>query len=160
MILPDAERLASAFLRGHVGVSALVGDRVYTAYPANAGTAPLVLVQRVGGAPPIARPLVLDRATLQLDAYGGTKAQAHELVATVLDALSELAGVRPEGTVAGRELGPIRWQPDETFTPHRPRYVADVTLYVRPAAVMAGATDRTPAVTGDDGPAVTVGGPG
>ena len=131
-LIPDAERMVSAFLRESPEVIALVGDRVYCAFPANAGNAPLVIVQRFGGAPAFSQPLILDAADLQLDAYGGSKVVAHELVATVRGVLSTLEGLaRPEGVCSAVRFGTLAWRPDETFTPSRPRYVADVTVHVR-----------------------------
>jgi hypothetical protein len=136
LLLPDVERLVSSYLRAHTRVAALVADRVYTAFPAEAGAEPLVLVQRIGGTPPLSHPLVVDEAQLQVDAYGGSKAAAWLVFSTVLSAFDELEGaVRPEGTVAAVRQGSIRWQPDDTFTPSRPRYVGDLTLTTRPAAV-------------------------
>jgi Protein of unknown function (DUF3168) len=132
--LPDVERLASSYLRSHAGVVALVGDRVYTAFPSQAGAEPLVLVQRIGGIPPLSHPLVIDEAQLQVDTYGGRKVDAWAVMARVLVAFDELEGqVRPEGSVSAVRQGAIRWQPDDTYTPGRPRYVADVTLTTRPA---------------------------
>jgi hypothetical protein len=139
-LLPDAEQVASAFLRRAPRVAALVGDRVYTAFPAQAGGAPLVLVQRVGGEPPFSYPLVADAAQLQLSTYGGGKKEAHTLAATVRACLHELAGtVQPEGTVAGVTFGFFQYLPDETYRPARPRYVFDVTITTRAAPVSAGA---------------------
>jgi hypothetical protein len=134
-LLPDAERLVSAFLRGHARIVALVGDRVYTAYPAKAGTTSLLLVQRVGGDVPFSQPLVVEHAQLQFDAYGGPKAAAYELAATARAVLTELEGaVRPEGNVAGVRFGTVQWLPDETFSPPRPRYVFDTTMTMRASA--------------------------
>ena len=81
-LLPDAERMVSAFLREDARMQALVGDRIYTAFPAQAGPDALLLIQRVGGTPPLSVPLVVDAAELQLDAYGGPKAKAYQLAAT------------------------------------------------------------------------------
>ena len=131
--LPDVERLVSSYLRAHAMVEGLIGERVFTAYPAKAGEGPLVLVQRIGGTPPLSHPLVVDEAQLQIDAYGGGKALAWAVMATVLAAFDELEGqVRPEGSVAAVRQGAIRWQPDDTFKPARPRFIADVTLTTRP----------------------------
>ena len=138
--LPDVERLVSSYLRAHAGTAAIVADRVYTAFPrqVSGDRSPLVLVQRIGGTPPLSHPLVVDEAQLQVDAYGGGKALAWELLATVLAAFDELEGaVRPEGSIAAVRQGAIRWQPDDTFDPFWPRFVADVTLTTRPAAVPA-----------------------
>lgn len=140
ILLPDVERLVATYLRAHADVVALVGDRVYTAFPAQAGGECLVLLQRFGGSPPLSRPLVVDEAQMQVDAYGGTKAQAHEVLVTVLAALAELPDVVTAiGHVSNVGQGARRYLPDETFTPHRPRYVADLTLTTRPAAAPLGA---------------------
>lgn len=134
ILLPDVERLVSSYLRADAAVAALVGDHVYTVFPAQAGSGPLVLVQRIGGFPPLSHPLVVDEAQLQIDAYGGGKALAWAVLATVLAAFDDLQGlVRPEGSVAAVRQGAVRWQPDDTFKPARPRFVADVTLTTRPA---------------------------
>ena len=139
-LLTDAERLVSGFLRRNARMAALVQDRVFTVFPAKAGSAPMLLVQRVGGEPPLSQPLVVDAAQLQLDAYGGPKALAHELAATARAVLTELEGTaQPEGICAGIRFGVFRWLPDETYTPPRPRYVFDVTATVRMAAVVPAA---------------------
>ena len=130
-ILPDAERVLSSWLREQPEIVALVADRVYTAFPAKAGSAPLVLVRRWGGEPPVPTPLVLDLATVQLDAYGGTKAQAWEVAATCRAVCAE----RGRGDAYGPTIivRAARFQPDEIFNPPRPRYVCDLDVYVRPA---------------------------
>lgn len=131
MILPDAERVLSAWLREQPEVAALLGERVYTAYPARAGDAPLVLVRRFGGEPPFPTPLVLDLANVQADAYGGTKAQAWEVAATV----RAVCAARGRGDTTGPTIlvRTVRYLPDESFNPPRPRYVCDLDVYVRPA---------------------------
>lgn len=140
-ILPDVEQVVSAYLRRDPRTAALVGDRVYTAFPAKAGTAPLVLVQRVGGVPPFSQPLVADAPVVQLDCYGGGKREANRLMETVRAALAVLEGtVQPEGVIAGVRFGTAQYLPDETYRPPRPRYVLDVTVTTR--AVSADATRR------------------
>jgi hypothetical protein len=143
ILLPDVSRLVSAYLRTVPEVRAIVGDRVYTAFPKQLPEqAGFVLVQRIGGLPPLSRPLVIDLATLQLDAYGGPQAQAHELAATCRAALSVWQGEQPNasGNVCGVVIGPLRYLPDETWRPPRPRYISDVDVTVKPAGVvLAGA---------------------
>lgn len=140
-LLPDVESVVCAYLRSSARVAAVVDpNRVYTAFPARAGGAPLVLVQRVGGTPPLSIPLVVDDALVQLDAYGGTKRQAELIAATCRAELSAMAGtVQPDGVVAGVSFGAYRYLPDETFRPSRPRYVLDVTITTRAADVTAAA---------------------
>ena len=159
-LLPDVARLLGAYLRTVPEVQAIVGDRVYTAFPKQLDdSAPFVLVQRTGGIPAVPRPLVVDTAEVQLDAYGGGQAIAHELVATCRAVLAELRGELELGTSAGNVCdvlpGALRFVPDETWTPPRARYVADFEVTVKPPAkvlaarrssstpakVLAGATD-------------------
>ena len=139
-LVPDAERLVSAYLRSEPRMQALAGERIYTAFPAKAGAEPMLLIQRVGGQPPFSYPFVVDAAELQLDAYGGPKVRAHELARTAQACLSALTGqVRPEGVVSAVELGVVSWQPDETYDPPRPRYLIDVTVTVTVAKQPAAA---------------------
>jgi hypothetical protein len=140
-LIPDAERIVSTFLRAQPRVQAIVGDRVYGVFPAQAGEGPLVLVQRVGGEPPLSQPLVVDEAQLQVDCYGGPKATAYALAATARAVLCELEGtVQPDGVVAAVRFGSLRWLPDETYPSPRPRYLFDVAVTVtaaKPASAMA-----------------------
>ena len=130
-LIPDAERVLAAWLRAQPEVAALVAERVYTAFPRRATPDPLVLVRRFGGEPPIPSPLVLDLANVQADAYGGNKAQAWELAATV----RWVCATRARGTTSGPTVlvRAVRFLPDESFNPPRPRYVCDLDLYIRPA---------------------------
>lgn len=144
-LLPDAEQLVSGYLRRSPRVTALVGDRVYTAFPAQAGGGPLALVQRVGGEPPFSWPLVVDQARLQVDAWGGNKKQAHTLAATLRAELCNLAGTaQPEGVAAGVSFGALQYLPDETYSPPRPRYLFDLAVTTRAAEAPAGAQTGGP----------------
>ena len=138
-LLPDAERIVSEFLRGDARMDAIVSDRIYTTFPANAGMDPLVLIQRIGGVVPLSIPLVLDGVDLQIDCYGGPKRTAERLAQTMRATLTELEGtIHPgEGIVSAVRFGAMRWLPDETYSPPRARYVADVTVHVRAAVVPA-----------------------
>ena len=141
--LPDVERLVASFLRENARIAGLVSDRVYTVFPSQAGNEPLLLVQRIGGEPPLSIPLVVDTALIQLDAYGGPKAAALELFATTRAVLTELEDVtRPEGVVSAVRFGALRWLPDETFSSPRPRYVGDVAITVRTTVAPVARTDR------------------
>jgi hypothetical protein len=142
ILLPDVARLVSAYLRTVPEVAAIVGDRVYTVFPKQIGGEPFVLVTRIGGTPVVGRPRVVERATMQLDAYGGPIALAYQLAETCLQALAELEGEQPD------ELGNVcdvvalvthRYVPDETWKPPRPRYVSDFEVVVKPAAALFAA---------------------
>lgn len=142
--LPDVSRLVSAYLRTVPEVVALVEQRVYTAFPKQVSKAAcFVLVQRIGGAQvQLTRALVVDTATIQLDAYGGPQSAAHDVVATCRAALAELEGEQPNGAgnVCGVVVGPLRWVPDETYKPPRPRYVSDLDVTVKPAGEVLART--------------------
>jgi hypothetical protein len=140
--LPDAERIVVEYLRASTTLAPLLDDRAYTAFPAQAGPAPLIVVQRVGGEPELSQPLVLDSPQLQVDVYGGTKAQAHELAAATRAELSALIGVQPHGVVTGVRFASLRYLPDETYKPARPRYLFDVLVHVRASAVTGAASRR------------------
>jgi len=145
-LLPDVERLVSGYLRASGPVSALVGERVYTAWPHSSpeeAKQPLVLITRIGGDPVFSVPLVLDECELQLDAYGGGKHHAHQVAATVRAALAFLTDrVEPEGVVHAVSFGALRYVPDESFAPARPRYVLDVTVTATP--------NRAPVALGEE----------
>lgn len=132
-LLPDVEQLVVSFLSAQSElIELLEGNRIYTAIP-NEPTFPLLLVRRVGGEPSVGRPLVIDQPLLQLDAYGGTKKKAHDLISTARAVIADrIQGVHTAGVVAWFDFGNLSWLPDADYTPARPRYVADVTLTVRP----------------------------
>lgn len=136
--LPDVERMVALELLERAGLQdwpELTAGRIYTATPRDVGGDPFVLVRRVGGDPVISRPLVLDEATLQLDAYGGSKRQAHALARRLQHELSELVGELDDGVlvgyVTGTTLGPLRYLPDPAFDPARPRYLLDVDVFCK-----------------------------
>lgn len=135
-LVPDTDRVLANWLRAQPEVVRLVGDRVYTTFPRKAGGECLILVRRTGGTPPVPRPLVYDQALTQVDVYGGGRGEAYEVVAVVRAVCSERAGGTPSGTPA-IVVGALRYVPDEIYDPPRPRYVCDLEVYVRPAAVTA-----------------------
>ena len=130
----DAERLVSAYLRADATITGLVADRVYTDLPSRA-TFPLIRVTLIGGAPIYSRPLFLDEAHLQLDAYGGPKVQARLIVDTVRSLLAADAfnGVHAGGAVVtGVTFGQLAYVPDDLYDPPKPRYVAEASVFTRP----------------------------
>ena len=103
--LADCERLISSWLRADPTVSLIAGDRVYCVWPRNQpeqAKQPLVLITRIGGGPVFPRPLALDEAELQLDAYAGRKHEAWQLAAAVAAALERATDQpTPDGIVHG-----------------------------------------------------------
>jgi hypothetical protein len=132
-LLPDAEALISSFLRDQAEVISIVGDRVFSALPADPGPDPMVRVTRYGGSPRFSIPLWIDHPQVQIDAFGGPKATAHDLMVTAMAVLSgRLVGSHDEGVVTAIVFGQMRWLPDEAFTKPRPRYLVTATLTTHP----------------------------
>lgn len=128
-LLPDAEQLVTDWLRAHTDIDAIVGDRIFTALPKNP-TYPCVVIRRLGGVPVIATHL--DRARIQIDAWGRTKYEARTAAAAVQAALHEMpAGSHSVGVVTGveDELG-LTWSEDPTS--ERPRYTFGVLIFLHP----------------------------
>lgn len=134
----DAESLAIAYLAQVSTLTALVGaDGVGDALPRdwNAGDR-FVRVTRIGGIPdPLDTPGWLDRARLQVDAFGADGSDAHDLAALCLLALKELpsSGWTFEGavvTATSQDLG-ITNAPDPDTD--AARYLFGMVLYVHPA---------------------------
>lgn len=131
-LLPDIEALVSRFLREQDEIVDLVDDRVYTALPSSPQW-PLLRVQRVAGAPIGSRPLHLDAPVVQLDAYGGQKAAARQLIETARAVVAaRLEGTHDLGVVSGVRFGSMGWLPDPTYTPARARFVCDFVAFVHP----------------------------
>jgi len=132
-VLPDVELVAVTYLRRTGSrVRDLVGDRVYTVIPTNA-VFPLLRLVRIGGAPVSSATLHLDAAAMQLDAAGGSKADARRLLDTARAELADMNLATHTGAVVTAvTFGPSRYLPDKDFTPAKPRYVADVTIYAHP----------------------------
>lgn len=131
--LPDAEALVSQFLRAQPELEAAIGNRVYTALPGHP-TWPLIRLTLVAGSPVVSRPLVVDRPRIQLEAYGGSKKDARDLI----DLARRLIAARIEGVhaglgvVSGYVFGNQSYLPDDSYSPTRPRYIADVELITKP----------------------------
>lgn len=129
-LLPDVEALVVECERAHTSITALVGTRVATELPAGVGQALTVLL--VTGEELIRDHL--DEQIVQLSAWGGTKAEANLLVRTaraVLLAAPDSTHARGVVTHV-RTVAPPRWLPDDTISPTRPRYIADMGVTVHP----------------------------
>jgi hypothetical protein len=133
-MLPNSEGLLSEFLRGDTAVIAELGDRVYTSLPAEP-TYPCLRLTRVGGAVFIEGLYEFDRPLLQIDVFGGPKATAWRAAETAREAIGlRLPGRHDKGLVYGGpslRLGSLRYLPDATFDPEKPRYQFDVELLTR-----------------------------
>lgn len=131
-LLPDAEAIVITYLLGRseiTDIAAGVGSRLR-----QTKVWPFLLVRRRGGVP---RDDVawLDAPIVQLDAFGGTQEQASALIRTAIAVLAEADDASHTGAViTGITPGPIRYLPDPELNDgeHRPRYSADVTVFIHP----------------------------
>jgi hypothetical protein len=136
MRLPNAEMLLSQFYRADPDVLAIQGDDTYTELPSRFTGWPATKITRVGGAPPFTDPLVIDRPLMQVEVYGGPKSLAADVAETQRAALVAVGrlpfvalGVGELSTVV--RFGTLRYVPDPTWDPARPRYIYDLVLQTR-----------------------------
>jgi Protein of unknown function (DUF3168) len=129
----DVERLMSTWLRARPEVTAIVADRVVTDTP-NRAVFPFLRLSLIGGAPVWDRPLWLEEAVIQLDAFGGPKVQARALIDAARGALaSDFLGDHPGvGVVTSLRWGDLSYLPDDTWEPPKPRYASTVAVYNHP----------------------------
>ena len=129
----DVERLLSNWLRARPDITALVADQVHTVVP-NRATFPYLKITQVGGTPVFSRPLYLDEAYIQLDAYGGPKVLARQIIDTVRAALAEeFLGSHPGvGVVTSVRFGDLSYLPDDAYIPAQPRFIATASIYSHP----------------------------
>lgn len=126
---PDMEAVCAVTLRT-AAISGL-GTRVYSSIPRDP-TYPLITVSRIGGLPSVRE--YLDAANIQIDVWGGTKSEAHDIAARARVVLLTLAGTSVTTPVAAwisaveDSLG-LSWQPDPLTG--RDRYLFGVTVYGR-----------------------------
>jgi len=133
---PNMESLVSAFLRDQAELVDLVDDRVYTAIPKGA-VYPLVRVTQILDTPAGA-PLWSVAYSVQVEAFGGTKATAW-LIASTARAAIDLR-IKGEhlgfGVVNGTTPGSLLDLPDEDHEPAKPRWLFTSTIYARPGATV------------------------
>jgi hypothetical protein len=129
----DAERLVAGWLRARPEITAIVDDRVVTVVP-NRAVFPFVKVSQIAGSPVFSRPLYLDESYLQIDAYGGPKALARQLIDLTRVAMTdELVGHHPGvGTVTCVTWGDLSYLPDDSYLPPQPRWLAMASVYTHP----------------------------
>ncbi len=123
---PDFEAIIAATLRA-ASITDL-GVRVYSSIPTNP-TFPLVTVKRIGGSPRVRQ--YLDGANLQIDVWGGTKAQARDIAAACRTTIFLLEGTQVSSPVSAwisgvdDSLG-LTWLPDQETG--RDRYLFSVLV--------------------------------
>lgn len=132
--LPDVEAELSRWFRQQPELTAEISDRVYTVLPSEAQF-PLLMLRRVAGGPEAWPPGSLDRPTIQIDAYGGTKAKARQIIDVARALVSERlvgANLNDAMVVVGLAFSNLNYIPDVSFNPAKPRYTLDAILAVRP----------------------------
>jgi hypothetical protein len=129
--MPDVERMVVLYLRASSDVQALISQRVATELPASP-TWPMATVTLISGEERLR--LQLDAQRIQVDAWGGTKAQANLLIRTLRAVLLQMPSVTHDAGIVSMVhtlVGP-QWLPDDTVNPARPRYLADFEIVVHP----------------------------
>jgi hypothetical protein len=132
--LPNAEDLVSSFFRHDLIVLATeLGDRTYTEVPKADRVFPLCRVTRVGGGAENVH-AIMDDPLIQVDVWGGPKKTAQRVAQVLRGALADRLPFRnDEGCLmCVLRWGGLRYLPDTTEDPARPRYLFDVTLRTRP----------------------------
>lgn len=125
---PDIEAVCAGWLRDQALTG--VGARVYTEVPPDP-TFPLVTVRRVGGVPAIRQ--YLDTASIQVDVWGSSKAEAQDVARDARLELHRLEGAHVLEPLAfvhavDDSLG-LTWLPDDLSG--RARYTFGVLVYYR-----------------------------
>lgn len=132
-LLPNVEAIVSKFLAAQPEVTALLSTRIYTALPKDVGY-PAARVTQFDDLKITQRPLWVARGSLQIEVWGGTKAQAYTAAATAQAVIAErIEGVHADGVVTGVTFGAMRDFPDDTFSPAKPRWIFTVFPTVHPA---------------------------
>lgn len=138
-LIPSCEQVLSYYLRNNADIIALVSDRVYTTTPKTPGEKiPMIITHRIGGSPLATRPLWIDQAVIQVDCYGGGKFDTETLAHTARAAICDdfpgfQTGSGTDAVITDVAAGALLYQPDEAFTPPKPRYLFDVTITLHPA---------------------------
>lgn len=131
---PDTEAAVRTWARAEPSLSALLGGRVFFAFPAGEPALPLLTLSQVSGGFDPTTPVAFPRLTF--DCWGRTKQEAATLRWTLVTALRRFSGVNltPDVHCYGVDDIFVAWQPDNEA--RLARYVVDATFRVR-AAVTA-----------------------
>lgn len=143
LLPPNMEALVSAYLRDAPELAELVthsttGDvKVYTALPKDVEYPAVRVLQLLDT--PAGAPLWAVAFEMQVEAFGGSKAEAWRIASTARALLDDhrIRGDHPGyGVVNGSTPGAMLDLPDETFEPAKPRWLFTSTIYGRPAATV------------------------
>lgn len=138
MLIPSSEREVSALYRADADVAAMVTDRVYTVLPKQI-VFPLIRIELVSEELKWVRPYRMADATIQVSAYADTKWLANRIietarmVATGWDGTVHVAATGVDGFVSTTGITGLFWNPDDSYSPAKPRYSFDLSVTVQPA---------------------------
>ncbi len=137
---PNIESLTTTFLRAQPEIAAIFGgtdvaSRVVTAL----GTSQAFPAARVilfDSVHVTQRPQHLTKWSLQIDSWGGSKAEAERGLRTIVAAMSQRmlgahTGLFP-GVVSRIQFGGMRDLPDRDYTPAKPRWMVTAVVTAHP----------------------------
>lgn len=127
-LIPDVEALVSQYLRSRTEITDLIDDAVYTVLPASPPYPCIRVHQFTSDELTVGW---LDRAAVQVDIWGGSKALASDIGRIARSVLGDMTGTFDEGVVTGVRTSGWRYEPDETFPTAKPRFlfVADIAVH-------------------------------
>lgn len=139
VVMPNWEALVVEFFQAQPELDPLVGDRIYTAIPKGA-TYPLVRVTQITDEKITSEPLWIANVSIQVEAYGGTKATA----SAIARLCEGLLAARIRGTHTSRDAvvngftgGGMQDIPDDEYEPAKPRFLFSCTITGHPSEVVA-----------------------
>lgn len=135
LLPPNVHGSLVRFLQQDEDVLPLIGmstDRIVTELRKDQ-VYPSLRVTQIGDLPITQRPLYQVQSTFQLDAFGGTKAQAMTLARTA----RAVCHARFEGSwfgsvITGVDSNGFADSPDDFFSPAKPRYLFLLIVYAHP----------------------------
>lgn len=129
--LPNVEVLAIAYLLTLAPVTAIVEDRVSSDLPSST-TFPYLQVI-VYDDDPRSTPLHFVEFKLQISAYANAKVVAHDLAAAARAGLHNAPNVDHDlARVTSTRTRGWGYRPDTSYTPAKPRYTFDASLFIHP----------------------------
>lgn len=139
VLLPDVDVLVSQYLRSCSEMTSLLDQRVVTAMPSKAADRvwPLVRLTQFNSIDAV--PNWLDGASVQVDVYAETKAQASLIGRTARMVLHAMPGAYDTGVVSGVTTAGWRYEPDPEIKNSKgnplPRFLFDATVHAHPNQV-------------------------
>jgi hypothetical protein len=135
LLPPNVHGSLTRFLQQDADVLALVNnstDRIVTELRKDQ-VYPALRITQIGDLPITQRPLYQIQSTFQLDAFGGSKAQALTLARTARAVCHQrFTGAHFGTVVTGVDSNGFADVPDDFFSPAKPRYLFVLIVYAHP----------------------------